>query len=322
MISVKRFGDVGEIKKVNVGLVGFFQSYFYLKSFSDSFCDEDDLVVLGVWDDKEVVGYGVFEKVEDGVVLLGMKKVLGGEEVSDYGDVVIEGDERVWRAGWERILEWFRGNGFCEVVINNLREDSVSYQVFKGGVVGMEIDLDVCELAPYIDLQKNWDNYLNFLERKKRKEIRRKIRRLEEVNSFSSCSEKTARSDFEEFILLHRLSDTNKKKFMTERMKEFFWKLIEVEKPEWEVSICFLSVEGKRVASLLSFENETEILLYNSGYDPKYDYYSVGFLLVAFKIKRAIEEGKKVFDFMRGEERYKYDLGGKDKKLYRVEIRL
>ena len=61
--------------------------------------------------------------------------------------------------------------------------------------------------------------------------------------------------------------------------------------------------------------------LYNSGYDPSYSFYSVGLLLKAQSIHWAIEQGKKKYDFLRGNERYKYDLGAKNLRLYRIEIR-
>jgi hypothetical protein len=44
-------------------------------------------------------------------------------------------------------------------------------------------------------------------------------------------------------------------------------------------------------------------------------------LLKAFCIQEAIEGGKARFDFLRGREPYKYDLGGVDTPLYRVRIR-
>jgi len=40
----------------------------------------------------------------------------------------------------------------------------------------------------------------------------------------------------------------------------------------------------------------------------------------AFAIKRSIEDKMEVFDFMRGNERYKYDLGAVDKMLYTFQI--
>jgi CelD/BcsL family acetyltransferase involved in cellulose biosynthesis len=52
--------------------------------------------------------------------------------------------------------------------------------------------------------------------------------------------------------------------------------------------------------------------LYNSAYDPKYDYLSVGLLSKILCIKESIESGRKTWDFLKGGERYKYDTGGNE----------
>jgi hypothetical protein len=59
-------------------------------------------------------------------------------------------------------------------------------------------------------------------------------------------------------------------------------------------------VEGKRVASLFCFEDKTETLIYNSGYDPQYAYLSVGLLSKAACLRHAIEDGRQHLDFLRG----------------------
>ena len=45
---------------------------------------------------------------------------------------------------------------------------------------------------------------------------------------------------------------------------------------------------------------------------------AVGLLNHAYNIQRSIEQGLRVFDFMRGDESYKYHLGGQDRRLFRV----
>jgi len=82
-----------------------------------------------------------------------------------------------------------------------------------------------------------------------------------------------------------------------------------------------LELEGKRVAALFCFEDDEELLLYNSGYDPQYAHLSVGLLSKATCLRGAIEAGKQRFDFLRGCEPYKYDLGGKDLPVYRCLIK-
>jgi CelD/BcsL family acetyltransferase involved in cellulose biosynthesis len=60
--------------------------------------------------------------------------------------------------------------------------------------------------------------------------------------------------------------------------------------------------------------------MYNSGYDPAYAHYAVGLMSKTLLVRDAIEAGRSCVDFLRGDESYKYDLGGKDKQVYRVVL--
>ena len=85
--------------------------------------------------------------------------------------------------------------------------------------------------------------------------------------------------------------------------------------------MALLELDGKRVAACISFDYLDSYLLYNSGYDPDFSYLSVGILNKAFAIREAIGAGKRYFDFLRGPERYKYDLGAVDRTIYRLVVR-
>ena len=61
-------------------------------------------------------------------------------------------------------------------------------------------------------------------------------------------------------------------------------------------------------------------MLYNSGHDPEYRYYSVGLLLHSLCLRDALERGYRYFDFLRGNEPYKYRLGGRDHRIYRIAL--
>lgn len=283
-----------------------FQTREYQEIFAKNFCKDESLF----WTE-----FGGFELVGDVVMFLGMKPVLSGEEVTDYGEIVAEDK----REAWERLMADFKKRGFLKLQLDYVREDSETYRYFSN-LQGST--LKVQEVAPYIELPDSWEEYLGSLERKHRKELKRKIRRLEEKESFYQCKPETVRQDFEEFVRLHRLSDPQKSKFMSEKMKEFFWEVKMTNFPGWQSHLCFLKMEGKVVAGVMTFESEDEVWLYNSGYDPEYSYYSVGLLLKSYKIKKAIEEGKKRYDFLRGKERYKYELGARDLQLYGIELEL
>lgn len=322
MVKVFEFEDFREMKrrKSLEGGIPFFQSPFYWKVFGENFCKKEEILLLGVLKKGELVGYGAFERRNDKAFFLGMRPILGGEEVTDYGDVFIKGDRELWLEGWRKILNWLKKNGAKKIQLDYVRGDSISLKIFKDGTFFPNVKVLEQEVSVYIKLPESWDKYLENLTRKRRKEIRRKIRRLEEIRSFHFCTEETMGYDFEEFVRLCRLSSGAKKKFMSEEMKQFFWDLVRRVENGWEAKICFLKIKGKNAAGVMSFESKEEVLVYNSGYNPKFSFYSAGFLLKAFKIKRAIKEKKKIIDFMRGRERYKYDLGGKELKLYKIEV--
>ena len=54
---------------------------------------------------------------------------------------------------------------------------------------------------------------------------------------------------------------------------------------------------------------------------PQYSHYAVGLMSKTLLIKDAIENGRQCVDFMRGDEDYKYDLGGKDQQVYRLLLK-
>jgi hypothetical protein len=78
--------------------------------------------------------------------------------------------------------------------------------------------------------------------------------------------------------------------------------------------------KGKRGLTLyFSFRYQGVEYVYNSGYDPEYGRLSPGIVLAADCIRRAMERGMTVFHFLRGQEDYKYRLGGKEEKIYQIQ---
>ena len=277
-----------------------FQTPWYLQTFANNFIEKDYLVDIAF----------PFEKVGTALILLGMRKVLGKEEVTDYGDGNIEPTVLLQRA---------KEMDCQEIVLDYVREDSHLYSYFKTQKNGT---IHLQEVAPFIQLPTTWEAYLETLDRVERKELKRKLKRLETASYSFEVFPSSDTNLFSEFIRLHRLSDSNKEKFMTPQMENFFHDLTQVSKSDWQMSIATLKIEDKYSAAILFFENETTTMLYNSGYDPAYKYYSNGLMLHALLIKRNMEKGLKVHDFLRGKERYKYDLGGKDLNLYKISITL
>lgn len=245
-------------------------------------------------------------------------ELLGGEEITDYLDMVVrEGVEagrlgRVLKKGWREM-------GLKQVRWINLREDGYGMRVFSGQTGGKK---RTGEVAPYINLGQidDWEGYLAGLERKQRHEVRRKLRRLDAAGAYTLCQAEEAVGELDDFFRLHRVSAREKSEFMTDKMEGFFRKVArEFNRHGW-LEVCYLKLEGKKVAVVWCYVWRDKIMLYNSGYDPLVGYYAPGLMLKTLSIKRAIEAGRVEYDFMRGDERYKYDLGGQNRQLWELTI--
>lgn len=241
-------------------------------------------------------------------VLIGMKPVLGGQEISDFGIESISNGEDIHKTLKEKYA-------IQTVQYDYIREDSMAFQTLQSIAQNPPIQQEV---SPIITLPSTWEEYLESLERTDRKELKRKFKRLETIShSFHYLESQEIENEFSDFIRLHKLSDFAKEKFMTGPMELFFKDIFSLSIQGWKQKIAILKINDMSVASVFFFENEDSLLLYNSGYDPEQKYYSVGLLLIAQLIRYSIENKKKKFDFLRGNERYKYDLGGTDVKLYK-----
>jgi CelD/BcsL family acetyltransferase involved in cellulose biosynthesis len=87
------------------------------------------------------------------------------------------------------------------------------------------------------------------------------------------------------------------------------------------VRLYELELDSKPAASVLCFDQGGRYYLYNSGYDPDLSGLAVGIVSKALCLQEAIEAKRTRFDFLRGHEAYKYDLGGRDQQVCRVLLR-
>jgi len=101
----------------------------------------------------------------------------------------------------------------------------------------------------------------------------------------------------------------------TAQKEAFFREISAVCK--WSIKMLLLKVKEETVAIQVMFVHDKSVMVYISGYDREKCPNAGTYLLMA-AIKDAIEEGYQQFDFLRGKEPYKYELGAKDFTLYSI----
>lgn len=233
----------------------------------------------------------------------------GGEETSDYLEVI--GVSKNISLAWDEALTYLASSGYTSLGLRNVPEGStVAFFRSKGANVVQE------DTTPYIDLPQTFDEYLMGLPRRWRKELKRKMNNFEKQHEGVYLEEV---GSVDCLISLMKKNEDKRAFFNRPGMEDYFRKVYAAF-PE-EAKIRCLSVRGELAASIYYFETPTSYLLYNSGFDKeKYD--SAGLYIKALNIKQAIESGKKTYNFLQGNERYKYELGGKDLSVYTIEMEL
>jgi len=113
-------------------------------------------------------------------------------------------------------------------------------------------------------------------------------------------------------------SDDEKKRFLTKDMRKQINAIIQWAFNAGILQLSFLTVNDKKAAGYLCFDYENIIWVYNSGFRSDFQYYSPGWILLSYLIQHAINTEKTHFDFMRGDETYKYRFGAADSFVMKV----
>lgn len=238
----------------------------------------------------------------------------GGAEVADYLDLV--GPDGKKSVAWEQILPFLKNLHCTSLALRNVPENSPTLTYFKNQPTA-EIRKE--DTTPRLRLPASWELYTESLDRKYRHELERKIRKFEREHIDAQLSESTDPAVDIDILLNLMDKDEEKSKFLTPEMKSFFRKT--AESFAANISLLIITMGDKKAAATLSFIDNGVSYLYNSGFD-KNCCPNAGFYLKAITLKDAIQKNIREYNFLQGDERYKYELGGKDFFVYSVNAPL
>jgi CelD/BcsL family acetyltransferase involved in cellulose biosynthesis len=251
---------------------------------------------------------------------------VGCVDVSDYLDLLVDKDYVA--AVHEALLDCLADKELAwdKLYLCSLPHDSLTHSRLAEAARrrGWRLEIKQQDICPVITLADDWESYLAGVNKKQRHEIRRKIRKIEteaETRWYVVSSEAEIEKAMADFIRLHQKSTQDKEEFWSEALVAFFRALaLELARCGW-LKLYFIEVNGAQAAAMLCFDYYDEFLLYNSGYDPEqFAHLSPGNVLTAYTIQHAIELGRKRYDFLRGDEVYKFRFGAEPEPVYDLEI--
>ncbi len=270
-------------------------------------------------------GPGGFEGYCPVKVSKGVGVFAGDPEVCDYFDVVaIPGKEDdVCRA----FLQAAHQMNLKALDLFPVRPAStvMTHFVPLCRTLGYEVSVERSDVTVEMPLHGSWEAYLQSLNGKQRHEVRRKMRRLEEAGPVRFrvvTSPAEVEPALEVFFHLFQSNRDDKARFLTPSVRAYLEALCRTMAHEGLLRLSILDLNASPVASALCFDDAEAVFLYNSGYDAAFGHLSVGLMHTVFTIKDAAELGRRRYEFLRGDENYKFRLGGREVPLYRVRISL
>ncbi len=249
---------------------------------------------------------------------------FAGGELTDEQDVVAPA--ALERSVASAVASWIAGERPRRVRLEFVPEDKPTLGAIAAvlGDGGYRVDRSRLITSPRLSLPGDFDTYVQSLGKKERHELRRKIRRLENATqaTFRWATESDRGAALDRFFTLHRLSRGEKADFMTPDVERFFRDIADALAPLGRLRLGVLRAHDQDAAVLFAFAYRGTLALYNAAYDPALASLSIGIVSHAWAIREAIAEKFDTYDLLRGDEPYKYDLGGTDRWLGKLEATL
>ena len=161
--------------------------------------------------------------------------------------------------------------------------------------------------CPYLELPSSWEEYLTSLSATRRQTLRRKERNLQRDHALCVTDYGMERLDegWRRLVALHEQRWGGAGSFSDPRVERLHHCFAGELGRRGQLWLTTLDLDGEPAAAWYGFANHETVYFYQSGRDPRYEDQSVGVLLMATMIRRAIERGYRWFDFLRGDEAYK-----------------
>jgi CelD/BcsL family acetyltransferase involved in cellulose biosynthesis len=250
---------------------------------------------------------------------------IGSSDVCDYLDFVIVPGREV--DFLNILLDDLMGRGVSRLNLGPLRPNSsvLTHLIGIAKDRKCEVSCKVEDISLKLDLPPTWQEYLRTLTQQQRHEVRRKLRRFWEagdVNYRMIEDSESASQSIAIFLRLFRESRQDKAIFLTARMESFFTSIAMAMGQAGLLRLGILELNALPVASVMCYDYNNTVFLYNNGYDPQYSSLSTGLISKVLCIKDSIERGRGKFDFLKGAEEYKHRLGGQEITLYGCQISL
>jgi CelD/BcsL family acetyltransferase involved in cellulose biosynthesis len=244
---------------------------------------------------------------------------------SDYLDIIVPDEKR--ESVLPEIGRYLRQQGIM-LHLGQARADGNAAGLAQQlaaehwGVVKRSIN--VC---PFIRLEgHSWETYLAALGSSHRYNLQRRSRKLANSQGFEVlCASTPQEADrfLEILIDLHRKRWSSRREasdaFQNEEIIDFHREFVQLALNRGWLRLWTIWLDGRPLAALYALSYRGRHSFYQSGFDPECHQWSPGLVIMGLSIRKAVEEGASEYDFLHGNEEYKFHWAREARDLVQFE---
>jgi len=242
---------------------------------------------------------------------------------ADYLDVISRPEDKgdAVAAIFEYLSREFTGDKFQFDALSNssittglLRDLGVQPGLRLG-----RVSESVIAVCPQIDISKGWAPVL--AKSKRKDNFKRKLKKLEKMPGFEFRSVTAAdetEAAFERFLHLHnkRWEKAGGSELTGHsRLVAFQRRLVPELGSAGLIRFDELWLDGECLGSIYGLDNGSVFYYFNAGFALEFSHLSVGLVLLGLSIQNAVGRGNLMYDFLRGDETYKFEWANQHTEL-------
>ena len=305
-----------------------FLTHDWLTTWWRHYGNGSGLYILAAYEAKELIGLAplmIQERRLAGFPVL-RRVAFIGTGVSDRLDILLaKGHERaILAAMFSHLLR----QRWDIVDLQEIPEHSITAKILPELAEAAETptEVRVQSICPSIQLPRDPGVYFAGLSHKLRKNLSYYERRLRKEHTvsvdFLNNGQRHA-GDLQAFFRLYRKrfsDDPAARELVGDKFASLRQDVATRLATPGSFQLALLRVDGHEVAGEFSFLYRGTFYAYNSCHDPAWEQENVGSILRGQVISRAIMTGCQEYDFLRGEEPYKYRWGATARRQIRIRI--
>lgn len=288
--------------------------------------DKSSLRILCATENDKLVGIAPFRKTQKRLRYIRyniIEPVTNGN--TDYAGIILtEEGEKCLSRFLEHLLKQKDWDLFY---LPDLPQGSPTLKLIESSRRDLpRLDIRKGWICPYVTIPNSKEELLANLNPKFRRELNRRLRKLEKEQGRVELKPYYALGSLESamnlLFELHQKRWTLRSKagvFASEHSRNIVMQTAKFFAEKNWFRLYFLTVNGKPVAAEYDLEYGGKMHGHLCGFDPDYSKYSVGNLLLWKVLEECVEKGISEYDFMQGDESYKFDWT--DKQRQNINVR-